>query len=310
LYFSSDGHGGIGKLDIFKTDSDELELASVQNIGLPFNSSRDDFAYVLNDNMVEGYFSSNRTGGKGDDDIYYFTSEKKEEIVVIEEIIAPRVCENVISGTITDENNQTPLEGSLVEIIDYDGNTVYKSTLGENATFQFTAKCSSTYTVKASKIFYLSKELTVHTTDKFDDEIKANISLVPEVIKRGDKIFVDINSIYFDFDDAKINKQAAKELDKVIEFMNKYPRAIIEGSSHTDCRGKDTYNLSLSTRRAESTVAYILSHGNFSSNRISAKGYGETSLVNDCVDGVKCTEEEHSLNRRTEFEVVNEDSMQ
>jgi len=312
LYFSSDGHEGKGKLDIFKTDSDELELASVQNIGEPFNSSRDDFAYVLNNNMLEGYFSSNRPGGKGDDDIYYFNSKKlKREVVKKKvEVQAPLVCKNTIIGTITDEHDQSLLAGALVEIIDVDGNTVYKSTLGDTAAFLLTTKCETSYLIKASKSLYLSEELKVNTTQDLDKEIIINISLIPEVIKRGDKYIVDINPIYFDYDSFNVNKQAAMELDKVIEFMYKYPRVIIEGGSHTDCRGPEAYNLSLSSKRAKTTVDYIIKNGKIDSSRITSKGYGETTPVNECVDGVKCSEELHALNRRTEFVIVNPESIQ
>jgi len=312
LFFSSDGHEGLGKLDIFKTDSDELELAAVQNIGEPFNSNRDDFAFVLNDNMLEGYFSSNRTGGKGDDDIYYFNSKKLNRQILKKEIVVekPVECKNVIVGTVVDENDQTPLEGALVEILNQQGETVFKSTLGEDGTFTYTTKCSETYQIKAEKRLYLSEELKVNTTDNLDEENKINISLIPEVTKRGDKYVVDIYPIYFDYDDFAINKQAAAELDKVIEFMYKYPKVIIEGGSHTDCRGKDTYNLTLSAKRAKATVDYIINNGKIDPSRITSKGYGETSPVNECIDGVKCSEELHALNRRTEFVIVNPESIQ
>jgi len=241
LYFASDGHVGLGKLDIYKTDSDELELAAVQNIGEPFNSNRDDFSYVINDNMLEGYFASNRPGGKGDDDIYYFSSKKLKRETIKREIVdaKPIECKNVIVGIVVDENDQTPLEGALVEIMDNQGETVYKSTLGEGGSFTYNAKCNETYQIKTDKRLYLSEELKINTTDKLDEEIKINISLIPEVIKRGDKYIIDINPIYFDYDDFSINKQAVAELDKVIEFMYKYPKSIIEGGSHTDCRGTE-----------------------------------------------------------------------
>ncbi len=312
LYFTSDGHEGKGKLDIFKTDSDELDLASVQNIGEPFNSSRDDFAYILNNNMLEGYFSSNRPGGKGDDDIYYFNSKKLQREVVEKkvEIQAPVVCKNTIIGTITDEHDQSLLAGALVEIIDIDGNTVFKSTIGDTAAFLFVAKCETSYLIKAGKSLYLPEEIKVSTTQDFDKEIIINISLIPEVIKRGDKYIVDINPIYFDYDSFNVNKQAAMELDKVIEFMYKYPRVIIEGGSHTDCRGQEAYNLSLSSKRAKTTVDYIMKYGKIDSSRITSKGYGETNPVNECVDGVKCSEDLHALNRRTEFVIVNPETIQ
>ncbi len=310
LYFSSDYHKGKGKLDIFKTDSDELELAAVQNIGEPFNSSRDDFAFVLNTNLLEGYFSSNRTQGKGDDDIYYFVSHKKKEIVVKEEPKIVVDCKNIIVGIITDNNDQNPISKSLVEIIDTEGNTVHKVKVGSDGRFKFEAKCSTTYIVKASKPLYLEKEITVFTTNFVGQEVDANISLVPEVKKRDGKIIIDIESIYFDFDDHHITPQAAVELDIVIAFMNKYPKVIIEGGSHTDSRGPASYNLKLSARRANSTVTYIKRNGQYDSTRISAHGYGETDLVNNCSDGVRCSDDEHALNRRTEFVIKNPDILE
>ena len=305
LYFSSDYHKGKGKLDIFKTDSDELELAAVQNIGEPFNSSRDDFSFVLNTNLLEGYFSSNRTQGKGDDDIYYFISNKKKEIIIKEEPVQVVECKNIIVGIVTDNFDQRKIAGSLVEIFDLEGNTLFKVKVGTDGRFEFEAECSTTYIVKASKPFYLDKEKKVFTTDIIGQEVDANLSLVPEVIKRDGKIIIDIESIYFDFDDHRITPQAAVELNKVIAFMHKYPKVIIEGGSHTDSRGPGSYNLKLSVRRANSTVSYIKNNGQYDETRISAHGYGETDLVNNCSDGVRCSDDEHALNRRTEFVIKN-----
>ena len=111
--------------------------------------------------------------------------------------------------------------------------------------------------------------------------------------------------VYFDFDKSNIRPDAAKELDKVVQVMNEYPQLLIEAGSHTDSRGKDKYNMDLSERRAKSTVDYIVSRG-ISLDRITYKGYGETQLVNNCTNGVKCSREEHQLNRRTEFKIANE----
>jgi len=305
LYFSSDYHEGLGKLDIFKTDSDELELAAIQNIGEPFNSSRDDFSFILHDNLLEGYFSSNRTNGRGDDDIYYFVSNKKKIIVKKEEPIVIVECKNMIVGTITDRNDEALLSNALVEIFDKEGNTVYKVKVGSDGRFEFEAECSQDYIVKASKLLYLEKEITVSTSDVIGQEIDANISLVPEVIKRDGKIIIDIESIYFDYDDDRITPQAAVELNKIIAFMFKYPKVIIEGGSHTDSRGSASYNMGLSERRAKSTVNYIIRNGEYDSSRIYAHGYGETQLVNNCADGVRCSDSKHQLNRRTEFVIKN-----
>lgn len=304
LYFSSDNHNGLGKLDIFKTDSDELELAAIQNIGIPFNSSRDDFSLVLNDNLKEGYFSSNRTGGKGDDDIYYFRNNKWEEEEE-EEVIVEVACNNIIKGTIIDAETGDLLEGAIVEILEKNKKTVFKEKVGKEATYSFEAPCNTSYTIKASKNLYKDMLQSVQTTDILGQEKIVDFNLIPEVRRSGDKLVIDIESIYFDYDSAEITPRAATELDKVILFMFKYPNVIIEGGSHTDCRGSDKYNMNLSQRRASSTVSYVIRNGKFDSSRIYATGYGETQPVNQCVDGVKCTEPEHSLNRRTEFVIVN-----
>ena len=310
LYFSSDYHEGMGKLDIFKTDSDELELAAIQNIGEPFNSRRDDFAFMLSANLNEGYFSSNRPNGKGDDDIYYFASNKLQPVVEEEPI--PIVCNNTILGVITSATNNELLSGSLVEILDMEGKTLYKIKVGEDGLFSYETPCSTKYLVKASKTLFINKEISVKTTDIAGEEVTVNIALTPEVIKERGKIIIDIESIYFDYDSYKITNRAAIELEKVIAFMHKYPKVIVEGGSHTDCRGSNEYNMKLAEGRAQSTVNFVRNYGGIDSSRIYAKGYGETQPVNRCVDNArpKCTEREHSLNRRTEFVLVNPDVLE
>jgi len=303
LYFSSDYHEGLGRLDIFKTDSDELELAAIQNIGEPFNTRRDDFAFVLNNNLYEGYFSSNRPDGKGDDDIYYFKSNKIQEITEEPEPVV--VCENIIKGVVTDAADGEVLPGSLVEIMDVKGNTLFKVKVGFDGEYSYDATCETKYFIKGSKSLYIDNEFLLETSGAVGQEIIADIALVSEVVKRDGKIIIDIESIYFDYDSAEITPRAATELDKVIAFMDKYPDVIIEGGSHTDARGSNEYNMKLSQRRAKSTVGYIRFNGGFDQSRISARGYGETQLVNRCKDGVKCTEQEHSWNRRTEFVIEN-----
>jgi len=114
---------------------------------------------------------------------------------------------------------------------------------------------------------------------------------------------IRLDNIYYDYNKADIRPDAAIELDKLVKIMVDNPQIKIELSSHTDCRGSDTYNAKLSQRRAESAVKYIISTG-IAANRITAKGYGESKLLNECDDGVKCTEEQHQFNRRTEFKVT------
>ena len=146
---------------------------------------------------------------------------------------------------------------------------------------------------------------TFKTTNKNNLDNEVVIELVPdEFLVVRDKVMININTIYFDYDKFNIRSDAALELEKVISIMQKYPELIVESGSHTDSRGPDIYNEVLSGKRAKSTVDYIISKG-ISPDRISGKGYGETQLTNNCANGVKCSSEAHQLNRRTEFVIVN-----
>ena len=149
---------------------------------------------------------------------------------------------------------------------------------------------------------YLNDERNVRTLNDIEQPpLQVNLHLPDQFVSNK----VNINTIYFDFDKYNIRPDAAKELDKVVQVMNEYPELLIEAGSHTDSRGKDDYNMKLSERRAKSTVDYIVSKG-IDAGRITYMGYGESQLVNDCANGVECSEEAHQLNRRTEFRINNE----
>jgi outer membrane protein OmpA-like peptidoglycan-associated protein len=150
---------------------------------------------------------------------------------------------------------------------------------------------------------YTAKVKTIN--DLGSPAIEKDIEMANEFISVGDELLVNIDIIYFDFDKYDIRPDAALELDKVIEVMNKYPELKIHATSHTDARGSKRYNKSLSNKRAKSSVEYIISKG-IDVSRITGEGKGEEELVNECIDGVECTEEQHQLNRRTKFRVVEE----
>ena len=176
----------------------------------------------------------------------------------------------------------------------------------ENGAYLFEdAKCETTYLIEGTKKFYINAAKTFETSkiDKVNNEVILQLS-PDEFIVVGDKVLIDLNTIYFDYDKYNIRRDAALELDKVVTIMKKYPDLIVEGGSHTDSRGRDAYNDLLSTRRAVSTVNYIISKG-IDTDRITAKGYGEKQLTNECSNGVKCTDLKHQLNRRTEFVIIN-----
>lgn len=305
LYFSSDGREGIGELDIYVTQkSTESDYYIPINLGEPLNSLKDDFSIAYRNGSKFGHFSSNRDGGKGDDDIYYF-----EELI-------PTVfeCNQVVKGIVKDEKTGELLAEVLVTLYTKEGKKIESMIVGADAAFEFALDCETDYRVVGEKEKYNSDEKVFLTTDENKLEFNLGLNLEPvlpqaptEFVEVNGKILIKINPIYFDYDKSFIRSDAAIELDQVIAVMKKYPSLIVEGGSHTDSRGRDAYNEGLSLRRANSTVNYIINNGEIDSSRISARGYGETQLTNHCGNGIKCSKEEHQLNRRTEFVIVNPD---
>lgn len=303
LYFSSDSRKeGLGGLDVYASKMFENTVSDILHLGKPVNSEADDFAYILKngDEKNEGYFSSNRSGGKGDDDVYHFVSSPPLKIE----------CNQTVTGIVVDKITKKPINESVVVIFDDKDNEVETATTNEEGAFTFTVDCEKSFKVVASKDKFESDNKTFTTDDNPEGKEELLLFLnpipEPEVVVVRERVVVNINPIFFDFDKANIRSDAAIELDKVVNIMNKYPELLIEGGSHTDSRGPDSYNIILSTKRAKATTAYIISKG-IDKSRISAKGYGETQLVNHCNGSTKCTEDEHQQNRRTEFVILNPD---
>ncbi len=296
LYFSSNGHEGYGNLDIFASKIYDNSESTPINLGEPLNSPKDDFAYILRDEH-EGYVSSNRKEGKGDDDIYSF---KVDEKLFIE-------CLQTVKGIVRNIETQELLPGALVAILDSEGKQLQITAADEiDASYTFDVPCDSKYTIVGTNDGFLRKEQEVSTVNDIDaPAIEQNLELEPEFKTVGDEVLVNINVIYFDFDKWNIRPDAAEELDKVIEVMNKYPQMKIHATSHTDSRGRKSYNQKLSERRAKSTIDYLISKG-IDAGRLTSEGLGETKLVNKCSDGVRCSVANHQLNRRTEFKVAQE----
>lgn len=299
LYFSSDGHVGLGGLDVFVTklnpESEEENL--VVNIGKPINSPKDDFTFVIDEASKRGFFSSNRDGGKGRDDIY--------SLHQLEGLRS--FCEITINGLVTDKDTNELLPGAKASIIDTNNNLLDSVIVGDDAFYTQKVKCNAKYFIRAELEGYLTIEKLFNAPK---ESLTTTIDLVLEKkIKSagvGDDLskILSLNPIYFDFDKSNIRPDAEIELAKVIEVMNKYPEMIIEVGSHTDTHGNDKYNLKLSDRRAKSTVDFMISKG-ISSDRISGKGYGETKAIYKCDKESNCKTDECQLNRRSEFVIKN-----
>lgn len=297
LYFSSNGHPGLGRQDLFVAIRKEGEI-TIQNMGIPMNSTADDFGIVFKEPQ-KGYFSSNREGGKGDDDIYSF-EDKMPDYKIVNYFLAgvtvtrdPKTKEEIILGN----TKIRFLEGDKV---------IGETTTETNGAFKFKVQESRNYTIVAEKPTYFTKREFFSMSGRSipqeqlikpvtDTTFNIKVPLDKEEINR---VFV-VDNIYYDLDKANIRTDAAEELDKLVDFLKDNPKIRIELGSHTDVRAADAYNQDLSQRRAESAVQYLISNG-IEASRITAKGYGETKLVVQSAQ----SEEEHQQNRRTEIKIL------
>ncbi len=291
LYFSSDGHPGLGGFEIFATiiAFDEYDQPIV-NVGEPVNSPFDDFAFIWNES--QGYFSSNREGGLGEDDIYAF--EEKEPLVLD--------CLQEVTGTVYDRISNEVLAGATVKIIDEENKEISSTLTDAKGNYVLMLDCSKGNFVRASRDGYVPAE--EYLTKSYGKPRIVDFYLERDVVTGGfgDDLakLLQLSTIYFDLNKFDIRPDAEIEIQKVIVAMEKYPSLKIKVNAHTDSRGNDAYNLWLSQKRAESTVAYMISKG-IAAERLQGEGFGEKRLVNECANGVSCSREKHQLNRRSEF---------
>lgn len=389
LYFASDGHDGLGGLDVFEVKMKDDKPGKVYNMGKPINTSADDFAMAFAEDKTFGYLSSNRKGDNSNDDIYRFdvlrvvkrgktvnfvvkdkdsgeplanaklqlnadsvrTNDKGEAQYLIEEDVNYTITasktkyfeakdsvstkssdDDEFSRTITlekdpnlsllafvlDAKTNQALEGVKISIKDVSTGKPFDEYVTP-ATGEYKKPLKGkkigdklSFVITLEKQGYLSKTLNFNYDITKEGEIHVNdmLALTIGKIEVGGDLakMIDMKPIYFDKGKSNIRKDAAIELDKVVAAMKQYPEMIIELGAHTDCRSSAASNLKLSTARAKASVAYIVTKGKIDKKRITAKGYGESKLLNGCAceGNVKstCTEEEHAKNRRTEFIIV------
>jgi outer membrane protein OmpA-like peptidoglycan-associated protein/tetratricopeptide (TPR) repeat protein len=385
LYFASDGHGGLGGLDMFAANL--KNTAQLKNMGYPINTNKDDFGLIMNEAGLEGFVSSNRHRTGLDDDIYSFTRTKPISFTTpIKVLVVDRLTEKPLAMAsvtptgsltpcVTDENGfctyeaepgnyvftgakEKYLDGKTsVDLTEGQPESIVKVYLTEfgNSLYCLVTDRASELPLQDVKITIVDKKtgatfITDNTSAQGDIRSRLENTKVGDVLNysfrfehpgyltkvidfkytinkpgeipvhelldiKMDKIdlgmdigkIIHINPIYFDLNKSNIRKDAALELEKIIQVMKDNPNMIIELGSHTDCRSSAQYNLSLSDRRAKASAQYIVSKG-ISKDRIFGKGYGEVKLINDCncEGAVKstCSEEQHQLNRRTEFLIV------
>ncbi|GAB4046907.1 OmpA family protein [Spirosoma litoris] len=370
LYFSSDGHEGLGGLDVFVAElKDGIAYKGVQNVGAPINSEKDDFGFITDKNRTTGFVSSNRKKGVSDDDIYSFRRTCKQlnilvydaktnvplenadvrilrngvnqdlrltnvqgrtdlcvdsnteyEFKAIKEGYAmnsvrfstltqsPKPVMNVsiylersentlVKGVIKTEVNQQPANGVKVTLRNEKDKSEQTVTTGPDGGYEFDVKPNAPYTITAQKDRYATKRAQYGKTKRKSKVVTDSLGLY------GVGDVFQLKNIYYDLNKFFIRADAAHELDHVLAILKEYPQMQIELRSHTDARATDAYNIRLSESRARAAMDYLVARG-IPANRLVARGYGESEILNGCVDGVNCTESEHQQNRRTEFKVL------
>lgn len=297
LYFSSDGHLGLGGLDIFAVKIKTAGYSKVFNVGIPVNTEFDDFAFVMSTQTRTGYFASNRDGGKGYDDIYSFRENTE----------LPFNCQQALSGKVTDAETKTSISKAVITL--YDADQKVLETVESDPYGMYTFKnvaCDGDFSIKVGADGFDPQEFHTKTnpqsgTTTLDFSLTRRFTKI-ESGKDLAKAF-DIQNIYFDLDKWEITRQAEEKLALLLSVMELHPKLFVDVRSHTDSRASDAYNLQLSERRAKSTLDWLVKKG-IAANRLTAKGMGETQLVNGCVNDSKCSEEAHQANRRSEFIIV------
>ncbi len=276
LYFASAGKQGLGGLDVYKIDLSNGSEAS--NMGKPINSEKDDFGFTFNKEKNRGFFSSNRNGN---DDIFGATP----------------ICAVDVLTIVTNAKTGAILADAKVSILDSKKNVISTETSNSKGEVSFKVECDKDYTIQASKDGYEGNAFPVAKSKGPEAKIEAKLQPIDVIVTPTEII---LNPIYFEYDKSNITQEGAFELDKLVQVMKNNSEMVIFAKSHTDSRGSDAYNLSLSDRRAKSTVQYIISKG-IDASRITGKGFGESELKVQCTE---CTEEQHSQNRRSEFMIV------
>lgn len=328
LYFASNGHVGMGGLDIFKAKKNGKKWTDVENLKYPMNSPADDFGLIFipapPQDMIDevqsmGYFTSSRNGGRGNDDIYAFIEGyPKPEIIDTSELIPQNQVVYILKGTVkqktykdAEDPKSTLLADqkspeALVEILGLDLSSRIddRTVTDESGKFTSIIEANSEYKITISKNGYFTQSIMLNSKEAIEeskDTFVVNTQIVLDKIFRQKEIVLP--NIYYDLDSYAIRSDAKPVLDKLALTLTENPDLHIELGSHTDSRGTAKYNLTLSQNRAQSVVDYLVTKG-IDRTRMIARGYGESLLVNNCSDNVNCPEEKHQENRRTTFKVL------
>lgn len=372
LYFSSDGHPGLGGLDVFYAHLG-TESQNVVNLGYPMSTKYDDFSAILFDNGRRGFISSNRPHGVGDDDIWEFIVKPVKTVLVSGEVLdfisslpipnvrieisdpTGKIIETLytddkgrysvetgrmdkytitgikvgyqnaqiaiddvpisryiddadlkmqpsdfgVKGRVLYAEDDSLVEGAKLTLMDETGLVTEELNTGPDGSYYFGLEAGKLYTLECVKFGYPDQEIQMDTRNKPAQVFNSDFRL----FKMETGAVVRLDNIYYDYDKSEIRSDAAIELNKLVKIMKDNPTMKIELGSHTDSRGTHPYNANLSDKRAKAVVTFLSTKG-IAKERLKAKGYGETKIINKCVDDVECHESEHQINRRTEFTIL------
>lgn len=278
LYFSSTGHLGYGGFDIYSSKPDGENWKPPENMGMPLNSSYDDFGVCILDEG-KGFISSNRPDGLGNDDLYTFEPIKPY-------LLTGRVVSD--SGTV--------LRNATVFLLNKNTNKVLVLKTDYLGKYSTEVTPGTPYILLSKKDGYFDDCISIQIKDDTENQYDLILAQIPK------KEIIKLENIYYDLDKWSIRPDAIPNLTLVVKALNQNP-INIELSSFTDSRASNEYNIELSKKRTESVMNYIISQG-IDMNRILANSYGESRLINECPDNAYCTEEQHQMNRRTEFNII------
>jgi outer membrane protein OmpA-like peptidoglycan-associated protein len=369
LFFTSNGHGGFGGLDIYLIKKRKEKFLTAYNLGYSLNSSYDEFALHTDSTGRLGFFSSNRPHGVGSDDIYRFIAKKYflqgqtrdrnnlSKIVPLTKIILKDELGNFLDSARSDEEGNfhidLPFERDITITAEKEGYDILEdigfSTRGlafgvdsllipmwrhslfakgrifsnetqsllkdvivlrrdmgtnqadtvvvsEKGEYVFLVLPNQKYRIEAQKEGFITNGFNLNTHNLYDGELLNDIVL--------EEVYIEKSEPLFDLNKSHIRPEAFSSLDKVVRTLKKYPTTTLNIGAHADSRGSKEYNKKLSAKRAETVVQYFISKG-ISKSRIESHAFGEELILNRCSDGVECSEEDHSRNRRVEIKVQN-----
>ena len=292
LYFASDGLQGMGGLDIFMSNSYDGVYAKPVNLGETINTGYDDFSFAIKAGDSLGYFSSNRDGA---DNLYSFAREENTRKFTVE-------------GYVKDIHTKELLPGTIVTLYDDQEKLIGQLVVGADANYVFNTEPNKKYKIFAERDLYVTKTIDFETKDdgiihyNIELEIESYLDAEKRLVKKDDGlVYLELENIYFDYDQWDIKPEGAVILQELIDLMKKYPRMEVELGAHTDSRASDIYNLRLSFRRSSNVLEYLVANG-IDRKRLKAKGFGKRKPLIKC--GANCTEAEHAVNRRCEFLIV------